>query len=126
MAGDEHEIMRSLGRLEEGVRQLRNDFDAEKVHTRESRGRTHEKLDHLEATIVIAGQVSAQTRDRMEIVEKALKDDVQPTVAEFKRMKLVGTGVMVTVALAAGALGVSLATIGEQVITALRSWLRIP
>ena len=122
MAGDEHEIMRSLGRLEEGVRQLRADFDAEKEHTRESRGKTHGKLDHLEETIVISGQVAAQTRDRIDVVEKKIETDIKPTVDEFRRMKLVGFGVLTAVAVAATALGLSLATIGEQI----RAWLRIP
>ncbi len=115
MAAEQNEIMRSLGRLEEGVRQLRADFDSATA----SRSKIHDKIDHLESTIVIAGHAAAQTRDRIDAVEKALHDDIKPTTDEFKRMKLAGLGVIGFVGVAAATFGASL----SPMISAIREWL---
>lgn len=127
-----HEILQKLGSIEAGQSQLRNDFDRERDQSRESRGDLHEKVDgltgriaHVETTIQVAGQVTAQTRDKIGGLEATLTDDIKPTVDEFKRIKLMGRGVIVAAGIAGGSLGLTFAWWGEQAISAIRSLLRI-
>jgi hypothetical protein len=140
-----------LGQLIEGVAglrrditDLRGDFDTEKDHAHESRKDVHRKIDDLgnrvgsvEGTIQLAGQVTAQTRDRIDAVnnevserigglEASLAKDIKPTVEEFKRMKLIGWSIVGVVGIGGTAFGASLIWWGEQVSQALRSLLRIP
>jgi hypothetical protein len=128
-----HRILEKLGSIEAGQNQLRSDFDRERDRSRESRGDLHEKVDavgdrlsHLETTVQVAGQVTAQARERIAAMEETLTDDVKPTVDEFKRMKLIGWSVVSIVGLGGTAFGASLIWWGEQMISALRSLLRIP
>lgn len=129
-----------LGQLIEGVAglrrditDLRGDFDDEKGHAHESRKDVHRKIDGLadrvgqiESTIQVSGHVTAQTRDKVDAMESTLTDDVKPTVDEFKRMKLIGWSVVSIVGLGGTAFGASLIWWGEQMITAMRGFLRIP
>lgn len=129
-----------LGQLIEGVAglrrditDLRDDFDTEKDHAHDSRKDVHRKIDDLagrvgdvETTVQVAGQVTAQTRDRIDAMDKTLNTDVKPTVDEFKRMKLIGWSVVGIVGLGGTAFGASLIWWGEQVAIAVRGFLRIP
>lgn len=129
-----------LGQLIEGVAglrrditDLRGDFDDEKGHAHESRKDVHRKIDdlagrvgHVEGTIQVSGHVTAQTRDKVDAMESTLTDDVKPTVDEFKRMKLIGWSVVSIVGLGGTAFGASLIWWGEQMIAAIRGFLRIP
>lgn len=129
-----------LGQLIEGVAglrrditDLRDDFDTEKDHAHDSRKDVHRKIDELtgrvgdvETTVQVAGQVTAQTRDRIDAMDSTLNKDVKPTVDEFKRMKMIGWSVVGIVGLGGTAFGASLIWWGEQVGSALRGLLRIP
>lgn len=127
-----HQILEKLGSIAAGQDQLRKDFDRERDQSRDSRHDLHDKVDvfgerliHLEATVQIAGQVAAQTREQILGFEKTLTEDVTPTVDEFKRMKLIGWSVVGVVGLGGTAFGASLIWWGEQVGNAIRSLLRI-
>ena len=140
-----------LGQLIEGVAglrrditDLRDDFDTEKDHAHDSRRDVHRKIDDLtgrvsnvENKIEIAGQVTAQTRNRIDEVnaditerieglEITITQDVKPTVDDFKRMRAIGIGVVGIVALGGTAFGASLIWWGEQTISTIRAFLRIP
>lgn len=119
------EIMRALGRLEEGVDRLRADFTDEKEHSAESRGRMHAKLEKIEKDVRIVGQVAAMARDKGNAVEKLVVDDVKPATDDFKRMRTIGIVGISLLGFAFTALGVTLATVGEGFVAAIRSWLRI-
>lgn len=129
-----------LGKLVEGVDGLRRDitdmrqeFDVEQQNAHESRKDVHRKIDELthrvaqtESAAQITGQVIAQTRDKIGGLEVTLAQDIKPTVDEFKRIKLMGHGVIWAVGVAGAGLGLSAAWWGEQVIGWLRHLLRIP
>ena len=129
-----------LGQLIEGVAglrrditDLRDDFDTEKDHAHDSRKDVHRKIDELtgrvgdvETTVQVAGQVTAQTRDRIDAMDLTLNKDVKPTVDEFKRMKMIGWSVVGIVGLGGTAFGASMIWWGEQTVAAIRGWLRIP
>lgn len=118
-------IMRVLGRLEEGQERQRADFDAEKVATRESRQRIHDKLEKIEVDVSIVGQVAAQARDKVDEVEGIVLRDVKPATDDFKRMRAIGLAGIALIGFAFTALGITVATVGEGVINAVRAWLRI-
>lgn len=126
------EIMRALGRLEAGQERQREDFESEKVASRESRLMTNSKLDKIEEDVSIVGKVSAQARQeaadahqRAAELAKILDDDVKPVTDEIKRIKMRGIGALWAVGVLATAFGFSLANLGEGAINAMRAWLRI-
>jgi hypothetical protein len=119
------EIMRALGRLEEGMERLRADFTDEKAHSAESRGRVHTKLEKIDEDLTIVGQVAAQARDKVNAVELVVSEDVKPATDDFKRMRTIGFIGVSLLGFAFTALGVTLATVGEGVVNSIRAWLRI-
>lgn len=120
------EIMRALGRLEEGVSRLRADFTDEKEHSADSRLRMHTKLEKIEEDVSIVGQVAAQARDKADSVDRIVTEDVKPATDDFKRMRTIGIVGISLLGFAFTALGVTLATVGEGVVASIRAWLRIP
>ncbi len=125
MADELHEIMRALGRLEEGMERQRADFDAEKEASRDSRGRVHTKLEKIEGDVAIVGQVAAQARDKADGLERTMVEDVKPATDDFKRMRTIGFVGLSLLGFAFTALGITLATVGEGVVNSIRAWLRI-
>ena len=127
------QIIESVAGLRRDISGLRDDFDVEKNHAHDSRKDVHRKIDDLtdrvgkvETTVQVAGKVAAQTRDHIDSMESTLNDDVKPTVDEFKRMKLIGWSVVGIVGLGGTAFGASMIWWGEQTVSAIRHFLRIP
>lgn len=120
-----HQILRTLGRLEEGQERMRADFDAEKEATRESRGRMHTKLEKIEEDLGIVGQVAAQAREESAATKKLVDEEIKPVTDDVKRMRMIGLGIVGLVGFAFTALGITLATVSEGVVQVVRTWLRI-
>ncbi len=120
-----YEIMRILGRLEEGQKRQQEDVEEVKETARESRDKTHAKLDHLDGTVAIVGQVAAQAREESAAVKKVLEEDVLPVTEEVKRMRLMGMGAIAVLGFAFTALGITVATVGQGAVDMVRSWLHI-
>jgi len=116
------DMAHSLGRLEEGLKHLQADIEEGRV----SRVRMYDKLEKIEEDVGIVGQVAAQARAEAAGVKRLVDEDVKPATDDFKRMQAVGTGIAWLIGVAGAAAGVSLATFGETVVNAIRSWLRIP
>ncbi len=121
-----NELMRILGRVEEGIERLRADFEEEKQDTKDSRGRMHAKLEKIEEDVGIVGQVAAQARTVGTELQRLIDEDVKPATDDYKRVRAIGRGTLWAVGLAAGGAGVTIASFGETVVNALRAWLRIP
>lgn len=130
------DIMLALGRVQEGVDRLTNDFQDEKRTAHESRAVIHARLDqqaqqiaHLETTIAVSGQIDAQVRGEIqglrETVEKN-QDAVSPTIADLQRMKTLGLGVAGLIALAGLTIGSIVMWASEAAVAAIRHWLKIP
>ena len=126
MADHANEIMRILGRLEESTERLRTDFESEKDSARDSRGRTHAKLEKIEEDISIVGQAAAQARAESEVLRKLVTEDVKPATDDFKRMRTIGFAGITLIGFAFTALGVTISTWWESAGAAVRAWLRIP
>lgn len=129
------DIMLALGRLQEGVDRLRDDFQDEKRIAHESRAVIHHRLDaqaqqiaHMETTIAISGQIDAQIRSEL----TSLKDTVErnqsaaaPMIAEWGRLKTLGVGISGLIALAGLTIGSIVAWAGEALVASIRQWLKI-
>jgi len=120
-----HQILRTLGRLEEGQDRMRADFETEKEHTRESRERTYVKLEKIEEDLGIVGQVASQAREQSAATKKLVDEEIKPVTDDVKRMRMIGLGIIGLVGFAFTALGITLATVGEGVVQVVRTWLRI-
>lgn len=107
------EIMRMLGKLEEGQR-----------HSSESRRRLYEKLEKIEVDISIAAKVAAQARDKADAVEATVARDVKPVTDEIKRLRLMGAGGFAVVAVVFTALGLNAAPIAQGIRDFLASLFR--
>ncbi|GLQ55434.1 DUF1515 family protein [Devosia nitrariae] len=116
-----HEILRTLGRLEEGVR--RQDENIEEG--RKSRERIHLHLEKIEEDLGIVGQVAAQAREQTAATRKIVDEEIKPVTDDVKRMRMVGLGIAGLLGFAFSALGITLATVGEGVVQVVRSWLGI-
>src|SRR4051812_32398317 len=117
------DIMRILGRVEEGVKRIREDFQEEKESAHESRTVIHRRLDeqtekiaHLETTVAISGNVDAQLRDQLEQLRKTVEGNqaaVSPAIEEWRRMKTLGVGISGLIALAGLTIGSLVAWAGD-------------
>jgi ferritin-like protein len=129
------DIMRILGRVEEGVKRIREDFQEEKQNAHDSRAVIHKRLDdqtekiaHLETSVAISGKVDAQLRDELAELRKAVKstqESVSPAIEEWKRMKTLGVGISGLIAFAGLTIGSLVAWAGDTAVGAIRAWLKI-
>ena len=119
------QVLLSLGRLEEGQARMRLDFNEEKERTKDHRVVMYQKLDRLEETVSIAGQVAAQARDRVDSVERVVVEDVKPATEDFRRVQGIGRTALWGVGAAAGLFGITLATLGSNVLAWVKSVLGI-
>lgn len=106
-------IERTLGKLLSESERAEEDREhatkqREKLHERidELRDEMHTKLERTEGTIVITGQIAAQARDQAASLKTLIDDEIKPQTDDYKRMRTMGSGFMVAVALAAGTLGI--------------------
>lgn len=120
-----YEIMRALGRLEEGQKRQQEDVEEVKQTARESQNLLNTKLDHLDDTVGIVGKVAAQAREEALSVKAVLEKDVLPVTEEVKRMRLIGMGAIAVLGFAFTALGISVATVGQGFVAMVRSWLHL-
>lgn len=119
------EIMRILGRLEEGVGRLRDDFEEEKLTTRESRGRTYDKLEAIGDEVAAAAVEASAARREAEILKKLIESDVKPATDDFKHMRTIGFVGLTVFGVAFTALGVTVANFSDAAVSAVRAWLHI-
>lgn len=113
------------------IEQLRTDFAEERESARESRARTHtrvdeivERLGKIDTSIAIAGQVDAQVRVELDALSASLKL-AQPTIDEWNRVRTIGKwaiGVLLAGGIGTGAV---VAWLSDSVVTTIRHWLRI-
>ncbi len=130
-----HEIMRTLGRMEEGLDRIREDFQEEKDSAHESRAVIHRRLDEqgkqiakTEETIAIAGFVDAQIRDEVKALQKTVVDnheEVAPAIAEWRRIKLLGAGVGALLVLFGISVGSLIVWASDTASAIVRHWLKL-
>ena len=129
------DVLLALGRVQEGVEQLREDFRDEKQTAHESRAALHRRLDEqasdiasLKTDVKVAGLVEAQVRDEVRAIGEKVDANqaaIGPHVDDWKRMKAVGVGLVGLLAVGGLSVGAMLTWASETAITTIRHWLRI-
>lgn len=127
--------MHALGRVEEGVKRIREDFQEEKQSAHESRAVIHARLDsqakqigHLDTTVAISSGVDATLREEIKALKETVDRNhaaVQPALEEWKRMKTLGVGISGLIAFAGLTIGGIVAYVGDGAVGAIRHWLKI-
>ena len=125
-----------LGELREGIKSIREDIAHSKMQASESRSKIFERLDQqdnkiekLDETLRIEGQVTAQVRESVSNLEAVVDTNhasIAPALEDYRRVRLIAT-------LVGGAVGLFGATFvglaiwsGETIILAVRHWLKLP
>ncbi|QIG72946.1 DUF1515 domain-containing protein [Rhizobium phage RHph_N3_2] len=129
------DIMHALGRVEEGVKRIREDFQEEKENAHDSRAVIHRRLDEqmrqinlLDKVVEISSAVDATLREEI----KALKETVdknhaatQPALEEWKRIKSIGYGISGLIAIAGLTTGALIGWASDGAAALFRHWLKI-
>lgn len=121
------DIQRTLGTLLADSKRVEED----RRQSSEHRARIHERLDelrddmndrfrHTDESIIIAGQVAAQARGEVQSLKAIVVDEIKPQTDDFKKMRMVGSGVMMAVAVAGTALGVTFSDVIQSLIASIR------
>ncbi|NTG94266.1 DUF1515 domain-containing protein [Rhizobium rhizogenes] len=131
-----HDIVRSLGRVEEGLDRIREDFQEEKESAHESRAVIHKRLDEharqmakTDETIAIAGLVDAQIRDQIKALEKTVEknhEEVVPSISEWRRIKILGAGFGGILLLLGISVGAIVTWASDTASSIVRQWLKLP
>lgn len=122
------ELALMLGGINKSIEFLREDFREEKEVSHQSRSTMHKRMDDQSKEIgevKMAVAMSARDLADAKAAIEAHKDAVMPSVAEWKRMKILGGSFLVL----AGIAGVSfvgfLSWAGDVAVTTARAWLKI-
>jgi hypothetical protein len=101
---DRHQANGHRERIYERIDELREEMDKRFARTDES--------------IAISGSIAAQARDqaaqareRAAEVKKLVDEEIKPQTDDYRRMRTMGNGFMIAVALAAGTLGITFSSV---------------
>lgn len=135
------DILRALGRvegrltgIEESVSLLREDVSDEKDNAHESRSVIHRRLDEqmrqinlLDKVVEISSGVDATLREEIKALKETVDRNhasVQPTIEEWKKLKIVGSSISGLIALSGLTAGTIIAVYGKAVIVSTLTWLK--
>lgn len=118
------------------IDELREDMAAEREASRESRARTHQRIDELaeriaglDKTVTLAGEDATQVRSALGAVETRINDGIQPVVDDWRDIMRAGRRVSwllgVSGLVSGAALWASVQWAGDAVVNAIRHLLRI-
>lgn len=117
--------------LLEVLRQFREDYaqDQEAAQTSRAaiRQRMEEVVDRLgkmETTAALSGQIDAQVRTELDALRRKLTE-VEPVAVEWGRVKSIGKWAASGLLASGVGLGALAASAGDQVVAAIRAFLRI-
>lgn len=129
------DILLMLGRVEEGVKRIREDFQEEKQSAHESRAVIHRRLDEqsrqinlLDKVVEISSGVDVTLREEIKALKETVDRNhasVQPALEEWRRMKTIGYGISGLIAFAGLTVGGIIAYMSDGAVAALRHWLKI-
>lgn len=92
--------------------------EEDRRHANEHRAKVYERIDELredmhlkftrtDESIAIAGKIAAQARDSVTTLKTEIDKEIKPQTDDFRRLRTMGSGFMLAVALAGGALGIT-------------------
>lgn len=122
------DVLLLLGEIKNGVTRLREDFAEEKALSKENRATIHRRLDEQAeriAKIEAAVAISASDVEELKGAFETHQAEIGPTIQEWRRMKVLGSGITGLLAIAGLSLGAFLTWAGDSAVTAIRAWLKI-
>jgi hypothetical protein len=124
------DVLMILGRVQEGVERLRQDFGEEKAQASQSRKLLYERQDEMRGDLSNLKQdidmTALVTAQKLGDLTKELTDHklaVQPSIDEWKRIRTLGIGITGVLAIGGLSVGAMLSMGLDAFRTALRSWL---
>lgn len=111
--------MLALGRVQEGVDRLRDDFTDEKQSASVSRKSMYERQEELSQELI---RLTADVRAVSQKIEQH-KADIQPSIDDWRRIKNLGIGITGILALGGLSVGAMLSLGLDACKAALRQWL---
>ena len=130
---DASEVLMLLGRLSEGIEQLRKDFDTERQNAAQSRKSIYERhetlsqdLTSLKHDVEVGAIISAKGREEVKRLADQIdahKAAVQPSIDDWNRIKTLGLGITGILAIGGLSVGALLMMGVDAFKAAVRSWL---
>ena len=130
---DASEVLMLLGRLSEGIEQLRKDFDTERQNAAQSRKSIYERheslsqdLTALRHDVEVGAIISAKGREEVKRLADQIdahKAAVQPSIDDWNRIKTLGLGITGILAIGGLSVGALLMMGVDAFKAAVRSWL---
>jgi len=124
------DVLMILGRVQEGVERLRQDFGEEKAQASQSRKLLYERQDEMRGDLSNLKQdidmTALVTAQKLGDLTKELTDHklaVQPSIDEWKRIRTLGIGITGVLAIGGLSVGAMLSMGLDAFRAALRSWL---
>ena len=99
---DLNTIHNQLGELRGDVKSILRQMQQEREDAKDSRARVYERVERVEESVTIAGQVAAQAMDKAMAVEKTIADDVKPQTDKLKNLGIKGGGFLAGAAMVGG------------------------
>lgn len=122
---------RDIGRIEGRLEGIETNLLAierlireQNVASSESRKALYERVGAIETDIRISAGIDAQVRERLDSFEARLSDDVMPTINEYKKIKMMGSGILWAAGLAGGSLTAAAIYWWEALLNTLKGLLR--
>jgi protein subunit release factor B len=95
-------IERAIGELRGDVRAILRQMEQEREDAKDSRARVYERVERVEQSVTIAGQIAAQARDKATAVETTVTNEVKPQTDKLKNLGVKGGGFLAGAALVGG------------------------
>lgn len=116
---DLNDVMLALGRVQEGVDRLRDDFTEEKQSASVSRKSIYERHDDLSHEL-------ARLKSDVQIIGQKVerhKDEIKSAIEDWQRIKTLGVGITGILAIGGLSIGATLAMGVDAFKAAMRHWL---
>jgi len=118
--------------LLEMLKQFQEEYAQDQESARQSRAAMRDRVEEiadrigkLETTAALSGHIDAQVRTELDALTKALTQ-VEPVAVEWNRVKSIGKWAASGLLASGVGIGALAAAAGDQVVAAVRAWLRIP
>lgn len=117
--------------LLEMLRQFREDYAQDQAAASQTRAALRQRIDEvfdrlakMETTAALSAEVDAQVRTELDALTKTLTE-VEPVAVEWGRVKSIGKWAASGLLASGVGIGALAAAAGDQVVAAVRAWLRI-
>lgn len=95
-------IERAIGELRGDVRAILRQLEQDRDDAKDSRVLIYERVERVEQSVTIAGQVAAQARDMATAVQHVVNNEVKPQTDRLKNLGVKGGGFLAGAALIGG------------------------